>query len=320
MIRNIASATVLIALLVASGLAIGRQGVQWNTTGEDWWHATLVARDANGLVPRSRVLLRGVQVGEVTSIKADAQNVAVEFAYHPNAQLPVDSVFRVENLSALGETYLSIKPTTAGGPTLADNQRVMAGPLTIPGTIGELAVTITQLANTLDPVQFRHIVDELSSAMADTAPIPVLADFSKRLHQLVSADKDEIRNILIRAQVLLKHDDVLAASAARLPEPVRVVNQSLGELMDGGIHAVYHTGGNYPDDVNNGAGVLLDRVSAFEKEIGLPLYNLTAPLLPVMQATAAAMTSIDTSRLLDASLDALETPGAFTVHVLPSGS
>lgn len=320
MIRNVVSAAALIALLVASGLAIGRQGVQWNPTGADWHHATLMVRDANGLIPRSRVLLRGVQVGEVTAVTADAQHVAVQFAFPPDVWLPLDSVFRVENLSALGETYLSIKPAAAGGPMIENNQRVVADAAAVPGTIGELAVTVTKLANKLDPEQFGRIVDELTTAMSSTAPIPVLADFSHRLNELVTSDKDDIRNILVQAQVLLKHDDALAAASASLPEPVRLINASLGGLLDAGVQALYHTGGDYPKDVYDGAGVLLTRVSEFEKEIGVPLYNLTKPLLPVMQATAAAMASIDTSRLLDASLDSLETPGAFTVHVLPSGS
>lgn len=319
MIRNVASVLALVGLLVVSGFAIGRQGVQWQPVGADWHRATLEVRDANGLIPRSRVLLRGVPIGEVTAVTPDAKNVSVEFAYHPDIPLPINSVFRVENLSALGETYLAIKPTTIDGPTLVNGQRLVADAAAVPGTFGELAVTLTQLAKSVDPGQFNSIVDELSTAFSDGAAIPVLTNFDSRLNRLVKSDAEQIRNILTQAQVLLSHDDVIADSAARLSEAVPPTFDSLGRLMDAGARVFLHSG-DYPEDIKRGAGVLLSRVTAFEKDIALPLYNLTKPLLPAMQATAAAMNTIDTSRLLDASLDALETPGAFTVHVLPSGS
>jgi len=319
MIRNVTSVLALIGLLVASGFAIGWQGVQWQPVGGDWSRATLELRDANGLIPRSRVLLRGVPIGEVTAVTPDAKNVSVEFAYHPDVPLPINSVFRVESLSALGESYLAIKPTSIGGPTLVNGQRLVADAAAVSGTFGELAVTLSQLAKALDPGEFNGIVDELSTAFSDRAAIPVLTDFNSRLNGLVAADKGQIRNILAQVQVLLQHDDVMADSAARLADAIPPTLNSMGRLMDAGAVLVLHSG-DYPADIQNGVGVLLSRVTAFEKDIALPLYNLTNPLLPVMQATAAAMSTIDSSRLLDASLDALETPGAFTVHVLPSGS
>ncbi|SLG56342.1 MlaD family protein [Mycobacteroides abscessus] len=318
MIRNLLSSLALISLMVSASIAIGRQGVQWSATGKDWNRVTLVARDANGLVIRSRVLLRGVPIGEVTAITSDAARVAVEFAYPPDVHVPIDSVFRIENLSALGETYLSIKPTRMDGPVLSDRQLLTADPGTVPGTIGELAITLTRLVAGLDAEKVNKIVDELSTGFSNVSAIPILAEFTQRLNALVETDKEQIRMLLAHTQTVLSKDGDLAPVLANLSTPMMTSFGTFRRLMETVITFLYYSGGNYPADIKNGTGAVLDRINTFEDEIAVNLYNLTEPLLPPLQAAASAMASIDVSRLLDASLDAIESPGAFTVHVVPS--
>ncbi|MGV0625539.1 MlaD family protein [Mycolicibacter minnesotensis] len=317
MIRNLLSSGALVALMVFSFIMIGYQGVPWYRGDGQWRQATLVVRDANGLIPQSRVLLRGVPVGEVVALSVDKQGVAVQFKYRNSVPVPVDSVFRVESLSALGETYLSIKPTTDTGPMLGDNQRLMADPATVRGTLGELVSAMARLPQNLDPEQVKVIVNELGIAMADTSSIPQLLAGGRRMRDSLIADQDTLRELLIQNQEILKRSGTISTSFSQVPEPMHRALNSVQQLVEGAIDLIYQSGGKYPADIHEVA-LLLHRVDDWLGEVGPYLYNITEPLVPVMQAVGGALSTIDTSRLLDSAIDSLQTPGAFTIHVVPS--
>ncbi|MUM19894.1 MULTISPECIES: MlaD family protein [unclassified Mycobacteroides] len=317
MIRNVVSICALLALLVVSAVLIGQQGVPWFTSDDGLQRVTLQVRDSAGLVPRSRVLLRGVPIGKVTAVDPDVQGVAVGFEYPATVRVPVDSEFRIENLSALGETYLSIKPAADGGSFLVDGQHLTAEPGTVAGTIGEAAVALTQLLGGLNPDLVRGIVDELNTALSNDSAAPVLGNAGRNFRTLVTARKEDLRDVLVLTQNLLDKRDVVAPS---LKDFQRVGPNFFGNLqsvVEGAIVLLYQTG-KYPDDIKNGAGQVLGRLRQLVVDIGPDLYNLTEPLLPPLQATAAALTTFDTSRLLDSAIGSISTPGAFTVHVVQS--
>lgn len=316
MIRNALSLGALATLLVGSFVGIGQQGVPWHTSTE-WQYTTLTVRDANGLVPRSRVLLRGVPIGEVVGIATDAHDVAVQFRYAKARKVPVDSTFRIENLSALGETYLSITPTRDDGPTLADNQHLLADSDTVRGTIGELAVAFTRLADGLEPERVNAIVDDFNTSLADTSNIPPLAVAAQGLKNMLVADQDVIRGILTDGQVILGKSDVIAPALTALPEPTGATFSEVQRLTESVVVLLYQSRGKYPLDLRVAVMPLIERIKTFVDDTAVHIYNLSEPLIPVMQAVAGAMATTDMSRFLDSSIDSVKTPGAFTVHVIP---
>ena len=83
--------------------------------------------DINNIVVDSNVLLRGVRVGKVTRIDTSVAAATIHFYIDGQYQVPVDSDVRLENLSALGESYIELEPRSSGGPILRDGQRIAAG-------------------------------------------------------------------------------------------------------------------------------------------------------------------------------------------------
>lgn len=316
MIRNALSLGALATLLVGAFIGIGRQGVPWHTSTE-WQYSTLTVRDANGLVPQSRVLLRGVPVGEVVGIATDAHDVAVRFRYAKAANLPLDSRFRIENLSALGETYLSVTPIRDDGPTLRDNQHLQADPDTVRGTIGELAVAFTRLAEGLDPERLNAIVNDTNIALGDTANIPPLAMAAQGFKNIMTTDQDAIRDILNHAQTILGRSDTIVPALTALPAPTETTFGQVQNLTESAIVLLFQSRGKYPLDLQVAVMPLIERIKTFIDDTAPHLYNLSEPLIPVMQAVAGALATIDMSRFLDSAIDSVKTPGAFTVHVVP---
>ena len=80
--------------------------------------------DTNGLVVGSNVLLRGVPVGKVTGASASIQAATVDFYVEGQYRIPVDTEVRLENLSALGESYVGLVPHGDGGQVLQNGQRI----------------------------------------------------------------------------------------------------------------------------------------------------------------------------------------------------
>ncbi|SKR01471.1 Mce family protein [Mycobacteroides abscessus subsp. massiliense] len=314
--RHAVSVTALLVILVGSLVAYWQQGISWFSTTRNRMEATLVVRDANGLVPHSRVLLRGVPVGEVAGVQAAADGVSVRFWYPDSLQLPVDSEFRIDSLSVLGESYLSIKPRSDSGPILVDNQQIIADDKTVSGTFGEQIVAATRLLRDLEPTRINSVIAELNTALSDTSVIPVIANASAKVRDDIANNKNELRNILRQSQTLLQNSETAEAILPTMAAPTMELGKQVQIMVETIIALLY--AGDYPEYIANGTKPLINRLIKFSDDTNLNMYNFTNPLLPPMQATASAFATLDVSRLLDASMSTAEAPGAFTVHVTPA--
>ncbi|NGX08964.1 MlaD family protein [Mycobacteroides franklinii] len=314
--RNAISITALLAILVGSLAAYWQQGITVFSTTRNRTEATLVVRDANGLVPRSRVLLRGVPIGEVAAVQAAANSVSVRFWYPDTIRVPLDSAFQIDSLSVLGEAYLSIKPKSDSGPALADNQQIVADDKTVAGTFGEQIVAATRLLTDLEPTRINSVIEELNTALSDASVVPLIANASTKLRDDIANNKDALRNILSQTQALLHNTGTVEAVLPTMAAPTFDLGQQIQIMVETIIALLY--AGDYPEYIANGTKPLINRLIKFSDDTNLNMYNFTNPLLPPMQATASAFATLDVSRLLDASMSTAEAPGAFTVHVTPA--
>ncbi|SHQ49264.1 Mce family protein [Mycobacteroides abscessus subsp. bolletii] len=314
--RHAISIMALLVILAGSLVAYRQQGISWFSTTSNQMEATLVVRDANGLVPHSRVLLRGVPVGEVSRVQAAADGVSVRFWYPDSVRLPVDSAFRIDSLSVLGEAYLSIKPRSDSGPVLANNQQIIADEKTVAGTFGEQIVAATRLLRDLEPTRINTVIEELNTALSDASVIPLIANASAKVRDDIVNNKNELRNILSQTQTLLQNTGTAEAVLPTMAAPTFELGKQVQIMVETIIALLY--AGDYPEYIANGTKPLINRLIKFSDDTNLNLYNFTNPLLPPMQATASAFATLDVSRLLDASMSTAEAPGAFTVHVTPA--
>ena len=159
----------LLSFVVITAYAVYYIGSLGVRTGppDDRVTVSMQLPDLNGLVVDSNVLLRGVPVGKVTGIDTSVQSATVHFYIDGKYQVPVDSEVRLENLSALGETYLGLMPRTDQGPVFHDGQQVAARDVKQPASISELAATVVRVLNQMDPVQVGRLVDEADRALPD---------------------------------------------------------------------------------------------------------------------------------------------------------
>ncbi|MFI7000097.1 MlaD family protein [Nocardia sp. NPDC050175] len=312
-VTNILSIVALAALLAGSVTAIGGQGVHWFAPSNQH-HATLAVADANGLLPGSKLLLRGVPIGEVTQVQSSAREVGIEFRFGAAYRIPLDSSFRIESLSALGESYLAIAPNTEHGPYIADHQHIRTDTATAPATFGELSAALTRLLNDTSPDKVNALVGELQSALPADAMVPNnLARFGTLLTTTLLMSYGPIRDLIADSQSLLDRSAGTGPAIAAVSDPLRNAGTGFAAMAETSIEMMHSN--DYPRVVEIGPLAFFSGLQRFEDRVGGDVAKLSTPLLPAVQSGAAAMGSVDVSRLLDSAMAAVAVPGSVTLRV-----
>src|SRR5262249_52553141 len=81
-------------------------------------------KDATGLAPQSRVLMAGIAVGTVKSIRLDRGMARVDIIMMKDIVLHDDATVAKRSASILGEYFLSLTPGTEGKPALKDGDQI----------------------------------------------------------------------------------------------------------------------------------------------------------------------------------------------------
>ncbi|MFF2555034.1 MlaD family protein [Nocardia sp. NPDC058058] len=312
-LKNMLSVTALVALLAFSVVAIGRQGVRW-LPPSDQRHAVLSVSDADGIVAGSKLLMRGVPIGQVRAVETAADGVEIDFGYNDSYRIPADSDFRIESLSALGESYIAVLPKTVAGPYFADNEHIRARRSTAPRTFGDLSAALTRMMNGVAPDTANSLVGELDSALpADIAVVHNLSRASALLASTLLMSTGSIRDLLVDGQVILQRSGAVGPTIAAVSDPGRMLGVNFATLAQTAVQMMQTN--DYPRVVQIGPLVLFGRLQGFEDKVGPDVRGLAGSALPGISAAANSSGTIDISRLLDTALAAVAVPGAVTLHV-----
>ena len=123
--------------------------------------------DVNGLVVDSNVLLRGAPVGKVSGMRTSLQASTIDFYVDGQYRIPDDTEVRLENLSALGESYIEFVPRSDAGQTFQDGQRISTKSVTQQPSVSELTTSVVRVLNQLDPDAVKRIIGEADAALPD---------------------------------------------------------------------------------------------------------------------------------------------------------
>ncbi|HMS77585.1 MlaD family protein [Gordonia sp. (in: high G+C Gram-positive bacteria)] len=305
------SVVAMLALMAVSILYLGSVGLSV-TDNRGVRTAKLELRETNGLVVGSRVLYRGVPVGKVTKVQPSVTGVDVSWNYKKEYVIPEDSRFRVDNLSALGETYLGITPRGGGGPALSDGVRLATSSVEVPTTIDELSARFTRLLEQVNEKKVRAIIDEANTGLVpDRELLGNIANASALLESTIITTRGSLTELLDRFQpLLIKGADVsdeLAASGkplARFADGLALFvtegGKSKPTSRDGKDGFIVST--HAPDSLNNQAKPLLTNIQRFLDRSAPDLKILGEAVTPAISETAAQLRTVDLSDLMRTAL------------------
>ncbi|WP_330254962.1 MlaD family protein [Nocardia sp. NBC_00565] len=317
-LRTGISITGLLAIAASAVLYMNQLGLGVGVS-ERPQSATMVVPDTNGLVIGSKVLLRGISIGEVASMTATADGVEIAWNYRKDYRIPVQSRFRIDSLSALGEAYVAVLPTSESGPYLGDHARIPAAAITVPATIQDLSARLTRLLDQIQPEQVRDILKELDTALPNEGL--VLVDLSRAwsLFADMTLDRaDDLTTVLTKFQALLADSSWVAPGLAGSTEILRKFGQDMGSWLNNAV--VTTDVAPLPEGIADGTGPFIDQLQRFLDKVAPDLKILGVAVLPSVRAAAAAMQTVDIATLLDNAI-ADSAGGSVTVHVsVPEGN
>jgi phospholipid/cholesterol/gamma-HCH transport system substrate-binding protein len=267
--------------------------------------------DTNGLVVGSNVLLRGVPVGKVTGTSASIQAAIVDFYVEGQYRIPVDTEVRLENLSALGESYVGLVPHSDGGQVLQNGQRISTERVVQPPSISELATSITRVLDQIDPGALKRVISEADTALPDpTTVLPNLSRASILLNNTVHEMNGCGRVLLGNFQTLLANAEWVNPILTSLTPPVREIGKGIQDFFK-------HIPTSFvPGNISN-LNKLVARIQNLLDDRGGDLKVLGEAFQPKLNAIAASLMNFDTGQLLDDLLQAVPADGTITLRVTP---
>lgn len=200
-----------IAFLVVSVLVLAYIGVRYADLGRyvglrDYYTVDVELARTGGLFEHSDVTYRGVSVGRVGPIRLTADGVEAQLRINDSApRIPAHLKAVVASLSAVGEQYIDLRPTTDDGPFLHGGSRIDQASTQLPAPVTNLLTSVNDLAASVPLQSLRTDVDELGQAFSGQGQnLQSLLDTSSEF--LTAADNNLPGNtqLMVDAQTVLR--------------------------------------------------------------------------------------------------------------------
>ena len=297
---------VLVFVQYVGSLGIGQRPSEHRT------NLSMEVADINNIVVDSNVLLRGVPVGKVTGIDTSTVNATIHFYVDGAHKVPADSVVRLDNLSALGESYIELEPRSSGGPSLRDGQRVAQRDVTQPPSISELGTSVVRVLNELDPNQMSRVVDEADAALPDPdAVLPNLTHTSLLLRNTTADFNGTGRQLLGNLQTLLQNAGFVGPALAAIAPPVKDIGPAISSTWNSVYMPLMAL---LPTDVLT-FSALLGRLQKFLDDRGGDLKILGTATSENMKLIANALRNIDSTQIMKNLQATVPEDGPIDLHV-----
>jgi len=270
--------------------------------------------DVNGLVVDSNVLLRGAPVGKVSGMRTSLQASTIDFYVDGQYRIPDDTEVRLENLSALGESYIEFVPRSDAGQTFQDGQRISTKSVTQQPSVSELTTSVVRVLNQLDPDAVKRIIGEADAALPDpNAVLPNLSNASIQLNNMVNGMNGQGHQLLTNFQTLLRNAEWVNPALTSMAPQIQRLGVGLQDLFK--LFSVFYEHDN-PNSIMN-LNNLVARIQGLVDDRGGDLKVLGEAFQPKLNAIAAVLMNFDSGQILDHFLQQVPADGTITLRVTP---
>ena len=124
--------------------------VQETAGGGDGIQVYALFDDAQGLIPKSQVVVAGIPVGRIEKISLQGDQARVDVSMYPDVELFEDASVRLRAVSLLGEKVLDINPGTVGQTRMPDGGQLRVAREAV--STDDLLATVQDIANSVRSV------------------------------------------------------------------------------------------------------------------------------------------------------------------------
>ncbi|AUG81166.1 ABC transporter substrate-binding protein [Kitasatospora sp. MMS16-BH015] len=234
-----------LAFLLIAVLVLGYLGIRYADLGRyvglrGYYTVRVQLPDTGGLFEHANVTYRGVSVGRVGPIRLTPDGVEAELRIQDSApRIPTHLKAVVADLSAVGEQYIDLRPTSDAPPYLGNDSVVARADASVPPPVTNLLTSVDSLASSVPVQSLRTVVDEFGAAFnGQGANLQALLDNSG--HLLDSASKALPGNITLMEDgravlsTQIEESEALrsfASSAAQLAAQLNASDTDLRRLI-----------------------------------------------------------------------------------------
>ena len=186
---------------------------------------------AIGVYPGSPVRQLGIEVGKITEVENDGDQVRVSMRIEDDAELPSDAYAVIVPVTALGERYIQLGPVYETGPTLEDGDVIPTDRTQVPFEVDELLNGLQDYLGAIDPENAADLVTNLADIVdGQGAEINDLIGTASDTLGVLADKGDEIGTIVDSLSELSR---TLGGRTEAIQELVRSYDQVSGVLADG---------------------------------------------------------------------------------------
>ncbi|MGW4651629.1 MlaD family protein [Kitasatospora sp. NPDC004289] len=199
-------AFLLIAVLVLGYIAVQHADLGRYVGLRDYYRVDVQLERTGGLFEHADVTYRGVSVGRVGAIRLTPDGVRAELRISSDApRIPATLTAAVAGLSAVGEQYLDLRPSTDQGPYLADGARIPRSATSVPAPVTDLLTRTDALVGSVPLASLRTVVDELGTAFNGQADnLQALLDGSRTFLKAADAALPATTRLIVDGETVLR--------------------------------------------------------------------------------------------------------------------
>lgn len=277
----------LLGLLLITVLGVGYVGFRYagfgGLIGATTYPVHVQLADSGGIFTGADVTYRGVSIGRVGPLTLDPAGVDVQLDIDRSAPaIPADVNAAVRNLSAIGEQYVDLQPSTSGGADLQSGATIPLAHTTTPVGVEDLVTNLDTFVKSVPLDALRTVVAQLGTAFADTAqPLQQLLDTTSSFTQAAQDALPQTVALLHDGRTVLTTQNETAGQFADFSRSLTQLAAQL-KTSDPDIRRLIQNGPRAADQVSG----LLD-------ESGSGLGDVLANLLTVSRILQPRQSNLD---------------------------
>jgi len=165
----------LVVFAVIGVLVIGYTGFHYANLGRllglrGYYTVQMELASTGGIFPQADVTYRGVSVGRVGAVRLTSTGAEAHLNISNSAPpIPADLHASVANLSAVGEQYVDLRPTTSSEPYLTQGSVIPRRDTTLPLPVTSLLTSVNELATSIPLPELRIVLNNLALGFGGTS-------------------------------------------------------------------------------------------------------------------------------------------------------
>lgn len=148
MIKKVVSALLSVSLVAGGIYAYVRSRPE-----QDYYTVSADIEQAPNLFAGGRVMVRGVEVGEITDVAPRPHGVRLTMKIEEGVEIPADARLSVVPITVISDRYVQFTPAYTGGPRLGDGDHLVAARTSIPAELDDVLKQLKELLATVEPAE-----------------------------------------------------------------------------------------------------------------------------------------------------------------------